>query len=61
MDESTNNNTIEFIKEKETKNTIRFKEVTDKDIVVIGTIYIQKSFFLNKIPENIKITIEYDQ
>ena len=59
MNEETNKNTIvEFIKEKETKNTIRFKEATDKDIIVIGTIYIQKSFFLDEIPENIKITIE---
>ena len=57
MDNETNTNIIKFIKEKETKNTIRFKEVTDNDIIV-GTIYIQKSFFLDKIPENIKLTIE---
>ena len=57
MDNETKTNIIKFIKEKETKNTIRFKEVTDNDIIV-GTIYIQKSFFLDKIPENIKLTIE---
>lgn len=34
---------VEFMKEKETKNTIRFKEVVAGDLPpVIGTIYIPK-------------------
>jgi len=51
--------TIEFIKEKETKNTIRYQEVKEgeKGEIVIGPLYIQKSFLPDKIPENIKITI----
>ena len=48
--------TLEFIKEKETKNTIRYQEVNDGEIV-IAPLYIQKSFLPDKIPENITITI----
>ena len=47
--------TLEFIKEKETKNTIRYQEVEKPN--VLGPLYIQKSFLPDKIPENIKITI----
>ena len=50
--------TIKFIKEKETKNTIRYREVTCDGKIVIGPVYIQKSFLPEKYPENIKITIE---
>jgi hypothetical protein len=49
--------TLEFIKEKETKNTIRYQEVKGNREIVIGPLYIQKSFLPKKIPENIKITI----
>ena len=60
---STNVNierTLIFIKEKETKNTIRYQEVKEDDKVVIGPLYIQKSFLAEKDtpPEKIKITIE---
>lgn len=51
---------LEFIKEKETKNTIRYQEVkegSEGDDIVIGPLYIQKSFLPDKIPEKIKITI----
>lgn len=51
---------LEFIKEKETKNTIRYQEVkegSEGEDIVIGPLYIQKSFLPDKIPENIKITI----
>ena len=50
---------LEFVKEKETKNTIRYqeeKEEEDEDIV-IGSLYVQKNFLPEKIPENLKITI----
>jgi len=49
--------TLEFIKEKETKNTIRYQEVKGSGEIVIGPLYIQKNFLPDKIPENIKITI----
>ena len=54
--------TLEFIKEKETKNTIRYQEVKEGEEgeegqIVIGPLYIQKSFLPDKIPEKIKITI----
>ncbi len=49
--------TLEFIKEKETKNTIRYQEVKEDGEIVIGPLYIQKSFLPDKIPENIKITV----
>ena len=50
---------LEFIKEKETKNTIRYQEIKEgeKEDIVIGPLYIQKSFLPDKIPEKIKITI----
>jgi len=49
---------LEFIKEKETKNTIRYQEVKDEGgEIVIGPLYIQKAFLPDKIPEKIKITI----
>jgi len=49
--------TLEFIKEKETKNTIRYQEVKKDGDKVIGPLYIQKSFLPAQIPENIKVTI----
>jgi hypothetical protein len=52
--------TLEFVKEKETKNTIRYQEVKEDGEIVIGPLYIQKSFLPDKIPENIKITITID-
>ena len=52
--------TLEFVKEKETKNTIRYQEVKEDGEIVIGPLYIQKSFPPDKIPENIKITITID-
>jgi hypothetical protein len=60
--EKTIEKTLEFIKEKETKNTIRYQEVkAGGEKVVIGPLYIQKSFLPDKCPENIniKITINY--
>ena len=49
--------TLGFIKEKETKNTIRYQEIKEEGDIVIGPLYIQKSFLPEKVPENIKITI----
>ena len=52
--------TLEFIKEKETKNTIRYQEIKKDGEIVIGPLYIQKNFLPEKIPENVKITINID-
>ena len=49
--------TLEFTKEKETKNTIRYQEVKGSGEIVIGPLYIQKNFLPKKTPETIKITI----
>ena len=52
---------LKFIKEKETKNTIRYQEVNEGGKVVIGPLYIQKSFLPDKFPENIKVTININK
>ena len=49
--------TLTFIREKDTKNTIRYQEVNDGQDVVIGPLYIQKNFLPTNIPTNIQITI----
>ena len=49
--------TLEFIIEKETKNTVRYQEVKEGNTTIIGPLYIQKSFLPTKYPNNIKITI----
>ena len=36
--------TIDFVRERETKNTIRYKENCGAKETIIGTIYLQKSF-----------------
>ncbi len=51
---------LEFVKEKETANTIRFQEVeTDEMPLQIRTIYLQK-FAFKKLgnPEKITVTIQ---
>jgi hypothetical protein len=49
-------------KEKETKNTIRYKEIeTEKSPLVMGTAYIQKETFKQgEVPKKISITIEWE-
>jgi hypothetical protein len=42
--EETNVITIEFKKEKETKGTIRYKEVVIDTPPIVGTLYVQKWF-----------------
>ena len=48
--------------EKATKNTFRFNEET-KDpsgTPIIGTLYVQKSAFQGKTPQDIKVNIEWE-
>jgi len=49
-------------KEKETKNTIRYKEIeTEGSPSIMKTAYIQKETFKQgKVPEKISITIEWE-
>ncbi|HUV85302.1 MAG TPA: hypothetical protein VMV86_06290 [Methanosarcinales archaeon] len=45
-----------FKKEKETKNTIRYQEVTKRERAIIGALYILKSE-LGDLGETIKVSI----
>ena len=48
---------IEFVKEKETKNTVRFKEIPPEGKPgVIGTLYLQKWYAGSA--EKVTVTIE---
>lgn len=56
--------TLEFVKEKETKNTIMYREKKDEDgNVIIGPLYVQKSFLITKDnekpPEKVSVYITY--
>tara|TARA_B100001094_G_scaffold96258_1_gene92189 strand:- start:15 stop:191 length:177 start_codon:yes stop_codon:yes gene_type:complete len=51
--------TIQFKIDKETKNTIRYKEFSNENI--IGTIYLQKNFLSHNIPNNIKVTVHIEE
>lgn len=50
--------TVEFVAERETKNTVRFAEAGDPEDHSIGTLYVQKAA-LDGIgnPEKIKVTV----
>lgn len=48
---------INFEFEKETKNTIRFKEVSEESI--IGTLYIKKSALKEYKQESIEVEIKF--
>jgi len=50
--------TITLSREKETKNTIRYREETEGQPPIVQTIYIQKWFTGSPAPEKIKVTIE---
>lgn len=50
--------TVTFTKNKETKNTVRYQE-TGLDII-IGPLYIQKSFLGDTIPETVTVTVSYN-
>lgn len=55
--------TIRFEVEKETKNTIRFKEVDEGGSVAIGTLYVQKDTLkeINYLPNHgLVVTLEVD-
>ena len=49
-----------FELEKETKNTVRYKELTEGKPPAIGTLYIQK-WVLKGTPKKVKMTLEIEQ
>lgn len=52
--------TVEFVKEKDTKNTVRYQETKDENgKVIIGPLYIQKHFLGEKIPEKVSVYITF--
>jgi hypothetical protein len=51
---------LTFKQEKETKNTVRYQEQGDGDIV-IGPLYVQKSALGDNPPEELSITINVDE
>ena len=49
--------TIQFTKEKDTKNTVKFAEIqTQGEAPIIGSLYVQKWFAGDAI--NLKVTVE---
>ena len=51
--------TVTFTKEKETKNTIRYQETGPKEGIIIGPLYIQKSFLGGPVPEDVTVTVKF--
>jgi len=51
---------LQFRFEKETKNTIRYAEVTEGQPPVIGSLYIQKWFLGTPVPQQITVTIKLE-
>ena len=49
---------LTFKQEKETKNTVRYQEQSDGD-VVIGPLYVQKSALGENPPEELSVWIEF--
>lgn len=45
--------------EKETKGTVRFKEVEGEKGAVVGTLYIRKSALSTPYPDEVKVVISY--
>jgi hypothetical protein len=50
-----------FAKTKETKNTIKFDEIpADGEAPIIGSLYVKKHVFGDKIPEEIAVRIDFN-
>ena len=52
---------IKFTIEKETKNTVRYKEVKVDNSFIIGTLYVQKSYLGDNAPKEITVTIKIEE
>lgn len=52
---------IEFEFEKDTKNTLRYKEIVEGDSVAkIGTLYLQKNAVPNPTPQRVRVSVSFD-
>lgn len=50
---------LNFLIERETRRTYRFKEISPVGEETVGTLYVQKSFFKpDEFPEEIKVVLE---
>ena len=49
---------LNFVYEKETKNTYRYQEVSEDEELMIKTIYIKKEFFNETRPEKLTVIIK---
>lgn len=54
---------LKFTYEKETKNTIRYKEELGEETyssrdIAVGTLYVQKEALGDPVPQRLKVTIE---
>lgn len=55
-----NTTTRTFVQNKETKNTVRFSEVPVKgEDEIIGQLYIRKTAFGDKVPDEVKIQVSF--
>jgi len=54
--------TIKFVREKEVKNSVRFKEVTEAgEAEVLGSVYVQKWYIKNCTELTITLSTPLDQ
>ena len=49
---------VRFKLEKNTKNTIRYREESNVDSYVVGALYVQKRALSNPAPREVKVSIE---
>lgn len=57
---------LRFNYEKETKNTVRYREELDEEAhssrdIAVGTLYIQKEALGEPVPQRLKVSIEEEQ
>lgn len=50
--------TIAFVFERETKNTVRYQEETEGQPPAIGTLYVQKWALGKDVPQKLIVTLE---
>ena len=50
--------TLVFVMERETKNTVRFQEEVDGKPSVVGTLYVQRWALGQPVPQRLTVTIE---
>ena len=54
--------TLTFIREKDTKNTVRYAETNSiNSNAVIGMVYVQKHALPSPIPQSIQITLSFPE